>query len=151
MSSRKTVAIATASAIGGLCVGAIAPVHAQLGSILKGGGIVLVVDKFGKDIDRFIDGITGNRGEGATETRVVPILTLGSGVFAGAAQVSGPKANVDRVKAVAQIEGQTKIPVVGEIRGRGLVPIADRSVKGDKSSLSRVQGVGVSGLIDIKL
>ena len=151
MSKVKTGILVAAGLFGGMIIGQVQPVQAQLGSILKGGAIVVLVDKFGGDIDRFVNGITGNRTNNTAEaTRVVPILTIGGGTYAGAVQVSGPKNLVDTVKAVAQVEGRTKLPLVGDIRGRALIPISNRNV-GDKNSLSRVKGVGVSALIDIKL
>jgi hypothetical protein len=151
MSKVKTGLLVAAALFGGMVIGQAQPVQAQLGSILKGGAIVIAVDKFSGDIDRFVNTITGNRTNNAAEsTRVVPILTIGGGTYAGAVQVSGPKNLVDTVKAVAQLEGRTKLPLVGDIRGRALVPISDRSVANEKS-LNRVKGVGVSALIDIKL
>lgn len=149
MTKTKTTIIATAAAIGGMLIGQAAPVQAQLGDILKGGAVIVVVDKFSGQIDRFVNTITGNKANNTTEsTRVVPILSVGRGTFAGAVQVTGPKNLVDQVKAVAQIEGQTKI--AGTIRARALVPISTRGVS-DPSKLSRVKGVGVSALIDIQL
>ena len=155
VSKNRAVAWAVTAAFGGIIVGQVAPIKAQnIGDILKGavigGGVLLVVDKFGGDINKFVNTITGNKpgsdsGEG---TKVVPILSVGRGTYAGAVQVSGPKANVERVRAVAQLEGQARIGA--DIRARVLIPIADRSVSNAKS-LSRVKGVGVSTLIDVKL
>ncbi|HVK01951.1 MAG TPA: hypothetical protein VM490_00605, partial [Armatimonadaceae bacterium] len=81
-------------------------------------------------------------------TRVVPIVTIGRGAYVGAVQVSGPKAQVDRVKAVAQVEAQTKIG--NELRIRGLIPV-DTTKPDDVSSISRVKGVGVSAIIELRL
>lgn len=149
------IAWAVAAGLGGVIIGQLTPTKAQnIGDILKGGiagaAILIAVDKFGPDIDKFVNKITGNKpgadsGEG---TNVVPILSVGRGTYAGAVQVSGPKANVDRVKAVAQLEGQARIGV--NVRARVLIPISNRNVT-DPSKLSRVKGVGVSTLIDIKL
>jgi hypothetical protein len=107
----KTAIIATAAAIGGMLIGQVAPVQAQLGDILKGGAVIVVVDKFSGQIDRFVNTLTGNKANNTTEsTRVVPILSVGRGTFAGAVQVTGPKDLVDQVKAVAQIEGRPRSP-----------------------------------------
>ncbi|MBC8102167.1 MAG: hypothetical protein H7Z41_06220 [Cytophagales bacterium] len=132
-----------------MLIGQTAPVQAQLGDLFKGGAIVLLVDKFSGQIDRFVNTVTGNKTNNTTEsTRVVPILSAGRGTFAGAVQVSGPKNLVDQVKAVAQLEGQARIG--GDVRVRALIPISTRGVS-DVSKLSRVKGVGVSALVDVKL
>lgn len=137
-----TVILLTAVLSGGL--GALA--YAQLGSILKGGAVALVVDKFGPQINRGINALTGNKNLSPDQsTKVVPILSIGNGSYLGAVQVNGSQQALDKVKAVAQLEG--KVNVIGGIRLRALIPIAARSV----SNLHRVPGVGVSALVDIKL
>jgi hypothetical protein len=137
-----TVILLTAVLSGGL--GALA--YAQLGSILKGGAVALAVDKFGPQINRGINTLTGNKNLSPDQsTKVVPILSIGNGSYLGAVQVNGSQEALDKVKAVAQLEG--KVNVIGGIRLRALIPIAARSV----SNLHRVPGVGVSALVDIKL
>ena len=132
----------TAALSGGL----VALAYAQLGSVLKGGAVALAVDHFGPQINRGINALTGNKNVSAEQvTKVVPILSIGNGSYLGAVQVNGPQEQLDRVKAVAQLEG--KVNVIGGIRLRALIPIAARSV----SNLHRVPGVGVSALVDIKL
>ncbi len=149
MTKVKTAIIATAAAIGGVIIGQTAPVQAQFGDIFKGGAVILVVDKFSGQIDRFINTLTGNKTNNNTEsTRVVPILTVGGGTYAGAVQVSGPKSLVDQVKAVAQLQGTVKIG--GRVTAKVLIPISTRGVS-DPTKLSRVKGVGVSALVDLKL
>jgi hypothetical protein len=151
MNKQKTALLVAAAALGGMVIGQASPVQAQLDKILKGGAIIFVVDRFSGQIDRFVNQITGNRTNNVEEsTRVVPILTVGRGTYAGAVQVTGPKSLVDQVKAVAQVEGSTKAIANNEIRVRGLIPIATRQPN-DLSSLSRVKGVGVSALIDVRL
>jgi hypothetical protein len=125
-------------------LGAVA--HAQLGKILKGGAIAFAVDRFAPQIDKGINRLIDakNLGHGQA-TKVVPILSIGSGSYLGAVQVTGNQRDLDRVKAVAQLEGRVR--VIGGVRLRALVPISARSV----SNLNRVPGVGVSALVDIKL
>jgi hypothetical protein len=119
---------------------------AQLGKILKGGAIALAVDKFGPQIDRGINSLMNSRNlNTGQKTKVVPILSIGNGGYAGAVQVTGPDEQLDKVKAVAQLEGNIK--VIGGVRIRALIPIAARSV----SNIQRVPGVGVSALVDVKL
>lgn len=145
----KTALLVAAAAFGGIVVGQAIPAQAQLGGLIRGGAIIVLVDKFSGDIDRFVNRVTGNRTNNVREsTRVVPILSIGKGTYAGAVQVTGPRNLVDRVKAVAQVEGSTRIG--SEVRVRGLIPIATRQAS-DLSSLSRVKGVGVSALIDVRL
>jgi hypothetical protein len=121
--------------------------HAQLGTILKGGAIAVAVDQFGPQINKGINRLTGDKNLAASDmaTKVVPILSIGGGGYLGAVQVAGPLEQVEKVKAVAQLEG--KVNLIGGVRLRALVPIAARSV----SNVRRVPGVGVSALVDIKL
>ncbi|MGQ9454651.1 MAG: hypothetical protein ACUVRS_06540 [Armatimonadota bacterium] len=116
------------------------------GDILKTGGIALVVDRFGEKINDFINKLTANKNVGTTEaTAVVPILSLGSGAHIGAAQVIGSKENVEKCKAVVQIEANT---LIGKnIRVRALVPVGSKTT----SNIKRIYGVGVSAIIDIKI
>lgn len=116
------------------------------GDILKGGGIAFVVDKFGAQINNFINKLTANKNIGTAEaTAVVPILSLGSGAHIGAAQVIGAKENVEKCKAVVQIEANT---VIGRnLRVRALVPVGSKTT----SNIKRIYGVGVSAIIDIKI
>lgn len=132
-----------------MIVGQVAPASAQLDRIFKGGAILLVVDRLGPQIDRFVNNITGNRSNNIREsTRVVPILSVGRGTYAGAVQVTGPTDLVDSVQAVAQAEGKTRIG--SEVRVKALIPVSNRSVN-RLETLSRVKGVGVSALVDVKL
>jgi hypothetical protein len=80
---------------------------------------------------------------------VVPILSLGSGSYAGAAQVTGPRRLVDTVRAVAQLEGEKRI-IQPRVRVRGLIPVSDRTVR-SLESLKRVPGVGVTATLEVKL
>lgn len=141
---------ATALVLCGMLLGQVAPVQAQLDKLLKGGLVLVAVDKFGPDINKFVNEVTGNRNHDDKEmTKVVPILSIGSGAYAGAAQVMGPRQFVETVRAVAQLEAEKKI-IQPQVRVRALIPISDRSVK-SLDSLKRVPGVGISGTLEIKL
>lgn len=118
----------------------------SIGGILKGGGIVYLVDTFSGQLNDFINKLTMNKGVGVADiTKVVPIISIGNGNYAGAAQVSGPASQVDQVKAVAMLEagmsGKT-------FRIKALVPVATKNVT---SNIKRISGVGVSAIIDVKL
>lgn len=115
----------------------------NLGSILKVGGISVLVSKYGDSINDFLNKLLMKNGVGTNyATKVVPILSVGTGKYIGAVQVVGPTEQVDKVKAVAQLEGTFN----GIARANALIPIESLSV----SNLSRVQGVGVSATIDFK-
>ncbi len=118
---------------------------AQLGGLLKGGGIAFLVSKFGKDINKGINDLTRTKGVTNTyATKVVPIISAGKGTEVGACQVMGPTNDVAKVSAVAQIEGG--LDQLG-VRVRVLVPVATKNI----TSIKRIPGVGISGLIDVKL
>ena len=79
----------------------------SLGSILKVGGVTVLVDKFGGQINDFLNKLLMKNGVGTDyATKVVPVLSIGTGKYIGAVQVVGPTAQVDKVKAVGQLEGK---------------------------------------------
>ena len=120
----------------------------NLGSIVKVAGIGLLVDQFGPQINSFINTLMAQHN--ATPefaTKVVPILTvgvLGNSGYIGAAQVMGPQNLVDRVQAVVQVESSFNGNM---FRIKGLIPI-DSKVP---VNFSRVSGVGVSAMIDVRI
>lgn len=115
----------------------------SLGSILKVGGVTVLVDKFGGQINDFLNKLLMKNGVGTDyATKVVPVLSIGTGKYIGAVQVVGPTAQVDKVKAVGQLEGSFN----DIARAKALIPL--ESV--DITHLSRIQGVGVSAIIDLK-
>jgi hypothetical protein len=71
-----------------------------------------------------------------------PILSLGSGLRVGVALVTGPASQVDKVKVVAQVEGNFK-----GARIRAFVPIETESLR----ELHRVPETSIAGVADIKL
>lgn len=115
----------------------------NLGSILKVGGVSVLVDKFGPQINDFLNKLLMKNGVGTDyATKVVPIISVGSGKYVGAVQVVGPKSQVDKVQAVGQLEGSFN----NIARAKALIPLATKDV----TNLNRVQGVGVSAMIDLK-
>lgn len=119
----------------------------QLKQILKAGGVILAISTFGKDMNNGLNKLWGRRDTSNLKTKVVPILTVGSGTAIGAVQVMGPPSKVDDVVAVAQPE--VKI-LGGEVRLRALIPVSSKSVKSG-SALEIVDEVGVSGIVDLRL
>jgi hypothetical protein len=151
MAWRKAFA---AGLIAGVLAGGVGGAAAQvsIGSLIKLFGIGYVVKQFGPQINNAINTIMLNNQVGNKEmTKVVPIVSLGVGVgtpggaYVGAVQVQGPKAAVDRVQAVAQLEGS----FMNQIRLRALVPVD--SLNPLPGKLHRVYGVGVTALIDFQL
>lgn len=118
---------------------------AQLKELIKIVGVGVAVDRFGGDINKAVNKLSGHTDTMTMTTKVVPILSVGRGRGAiGAAQVMGTRDRVNQVKAVAQIEGE----FLGEFRIKALIPVATKDVV---QNVRRVEGVGVSGVLDLKL
>jgi len=116
-------------------------VGGALVDLVKIFGIGWVVTQFAGDIDRTINSLLAqHEAEVAGATKVVPILRVGSGTAVGAAQVMGPRQQVDTVQAVAELELN-----IGDFRGRGLLPVTTR--RDLTGNIKGVDGVGVSANI----
>ena len=76
---------------------------ANLSGIIKAGGTIVIVNKFGKTIDKTINKITGQNGlaERGLVTKVVPVISAGSRGAVGIVQISGTQTQVNKVKFVA--------------------------------------------------
>ena len=131
---------------GGLLFGAGAA-SAQLDQILKIGGVQLIVSQFGGSINSILNRVTGqnNLNDPNSVTKIVSVLSAGSRGAIGIVQVSGPREQVDKVKAVAQL--QTQVRALSTIQARVLIPVDSNNLK----DIRRVPGVGVSAIVDIKL
>ena len=132
----------------GIMAAAAGPAAAQvsIGSLIKLFGIGYVVKQFGPQINQAINTLMlNNQAQNKELTKVVPILTTGSGTYVGAAQVSGPAADVDRVQAVGSLAFEWNN---GVWKGSVLIPIDSLNpLKGFK----RVYGVGVDAVINARL
>lgn len=116
-----------------------------LGGAVKVGGIGFLVTKYGDSINSAINSVMMKEGAGTNyATKVVPIVSIGNGGYIGAAQVIGDKAQVDQVEAVGQLEISWNDKL---FRIKGLIPMDSIN----PASFSRVQGVGVSAMIDVRL
>lgn len=117
-----------------------------LGDVVKVGAVGLVVEKFGGQINSALNKVTANKNLSTDEaTNVVPIISLGSGGYIGAVQVIGAKENVDKCKAVVQIDVRQ---VLGKnIQANVLVPVGSKTT----SNIKRIYGVGVSAILDIRI
>jgi hypothetical protein len=129
-----------------IAVTAIPAFTASLGTkVLKGAAIGYAVKQTAKPLDKFINTITFNHGvRTKLATKVVPILSVGEKGYIGGAQVSGPQAKVDRVKAVFQYEKNFSN---NNYRAKILLPSASLN----PLKLERVDKVGVTAVIDVAL
>lgn len=129
-----------------LSLSSLAPAQAfDLGDLIGVVGGGLLVKTIAGPIDDFINTVTLNRGVKAEgHTKVVPIVSVGSGTSIGAAQVAGPKGVVETTKAVAQLD----VSFQDRIGVKILVPIDSEN---PLQRFRRVQGVGVSAIIDYRL
>lgn len=117
----------------------------SFGDVFKVGGIGFLITKFSTPLNNFINQLTFKHGAQTDyATKVVPILSVGSKGYIGAAQVTGPQELVDKTQAVIQMEGNFS---GNTFRVKALVPIDSTN----PVNFSRVQGVGLSAIIDIKI
>lgn len=134
--------IAGASLLVALALPALAIDLSSIIGVVGGGFLVSAV---AEPLNKFINTITFNKGlENQSSTKVVPIVSIGDGTRIGAAQVSGPSSAVNRTKAVAQLETSFQ----DKLRVKVLVPIDSEN---PLQQFRRVQGVGVSAIIDLRL
>lgn len=140
-SSKKfLVAVGGVVALTALAVGQI-----DIRSIIKVVGVGAAIQRFGGDINRAINKLGSHRDTAVSTTKVVPILSLGSRGAIGAAQVMGPRDRVNQVKAVAQLDQD----LFGkEIKIRAMIPVSSQNIV---NNIRRVEGVGISGIVDLKL
>lgn len=116
-----------------------------IGSILKVGSVILVVSIFGHQINTIIHNALGQRSAAvAGATKVVPVFSVGSGAYIGAVQVVGMPMDVQATQGVAAIRVS-----IGNLSGTKLIPISTKKPS-DGDGLSRVNGVGISEIIDLQ-
>ena len=121
----------------------------DIGDILKKGALIVgggaAVTAIAGPINDFINTVTLNKGaKFQGHTKVVPIVSFGSGTHIGAAQVGGHfRTAVNNTQAVAQLEVDFK-----GVRAKILVPIDSLN---PVKRFRRVQGVGVTAIIDVKI
>jgi len=116
----------------------------DIGSLLKLGGVLLVVSTFGKDIDKFVNKTLGqNEVKRVGASKVVPIFSIGQGAYVGAAQVVGVPKQVKLTQAVAAVN-----ITAGNLGGTALFPL---STKKPGKNLDKVSGVGIAAVVDIHL
>lgn len=121
----------------------------QIREILKVVGVGAAVKQFGPEINRAFNNIVNHEDTNDNYTKVVPIITIGinSRGAIGAAQVKGTRARVEQVQAVAAPEANF---LGDEIKLRAMVPTSSTNIT-NPSEIEAVDGVGVSGIVDLKL
>jgi len=125
------------------------PASASIGNILRDGAIIVgggaAVTLLSSQLNDFINTATLNRGARFDgHTKVVPILSIGSGTRIGAAQIGANTEDaMERTQAVAQLEVHFQ-----GIRISILIPIDSLN---PIQQFRRVQGVGVTAIIDVKI
>ncbi len=110
-------------------------------------GVGAAVTSFAPQLNGAINKLSGHTDSNSVMTKVVPIISggLNSRKAIGAAQVMGPRSQVEKVKAVAQLDQD----LFGkEVKIRAMIPIETKDIV---SNIRRVEGVGVSGIVDLKL
>lgn len=145
LASVLLVACISMALIGGLTVRSVAATDAVT-SLLKAFGIGYVVTKLGPQINDAVNTLTLNKNcKTKDSTKVVPIISLGTGAHIGAAQVSGSAGQVSKVAAVAQLEAEFSNRA---FRTKALVPV---NTVNPTQSIQRITGVGVSAIIDMTI
>ncbi|WP_277300923.1 hypothetical protein [Veillonella montpellierensis] len=137
-------ACVTVSTFGGMMTANAFNLGSLLGGVAKVGGVGFLVDRYNDSIDNFLNTLLRQNNLSTTyTTKVVPIVSMGNNAYIGAAQITGPASEIERVKAVAQLEASFN----GVARVKGLVPIDSMNPVG----ANRIQGVGISALVDLKI
>ena len=117
----------------------------ELSDLLKEKGTALALDHFSGKINDYVNENAPFKIEEGYETKIVPVVTVGSKGYIGAAQICGPKEQLEKCKAALTVEGQL---ASGTVRIQYLVPI-DTARPTSLENVHRVQGVGVSARLDI--
>ncbi len=117
----------------------------ELSDLLKEKGMSLALDHFSAKINDYVNENAPFKIEEGYETKVVPVVTVGSKGYIGAAQICGPKDQLKKCKAALTVEGKL---ASGTVRVQYLVPI-DTLRPASLENVHRVQGVGVSARLDL--
>ncbi len=117
----------------------------KVGNVIKGVAVFALTDLLAEQLDDFINTVTLNKGvPEQAATKVVPVVSTGSGFRVGAVQVTGPKELVEKVKAVVQIETKFSLKNLD-------VEVFVPSDSINPLKFNRVEGVGVSALIYFRM
>ncbi len=143
---RTLTATALAALVAASCV-AVVRADSLLNKVLVGGAGILAVKAIAQPLNGFIDDLMLKNGvANKDKTKVVPILTVGSSTYVGAAQVTGPAYAIAQTQAVGEFAGGWNN---GVWQVRAIVPINNLNVVA--GGFKRVYGVGVDAVINAKL
>lgn len=131
-----------------LVIALMAPIAtSQIGQILKVLGMREVVKRFGGEINDALNKMVKRDPKSALMTKVVPVISGGisSRQAVGMVQVCGPRRQIEKVKAVAQLDQD----LFGrEVKIRAMIPIDQDTIVKD---IKPVDEVGITGIVDLKL
>ncbi|MDO8588004.1 MAG: hypothetical protein Q7T82_13325 [Armatimonadota bacterium] len=113
----------------------------KFGDVLLAAGVAVAVKNAGPAINKAINTISFNKG---LSTKVVPMATFGEKAYIGGAQVSGSANVINSVNAVYQYEDFFS---GGRFRVKVMVP----TTSSNPLKLKRVQGAGVTAVVDMSL
>jgi hypothetical protein len=123
-------------------------IEEDLETLLKLFGIGYVVTLLDDELNGFINDLLHTKNVACREmTKVVPIVSIGSGKYVGAAQVTGAKEKLSKVKAVAQGELSTRPLRDYDVRLKVLLPVETSNAW---EGIKGVSGVEVSAIIDFR-
>lgn len=111
------------------------------GDVIRGAGVLVAVKNFGPTINKALNTITFNSG---FSTKVVPMGTIGSKTYLGAAQIAAASRSINKVNALWQYEG---VFGNGSYRIKILVP----TTSSNPLKMKRVDGAGVTAIVDMAL
>ena len=109
--------------------------------VLRAAAVAGIVLAAAKPLNQFINTVTFNKG---VNTKVVPQASFGETAYIGGAQITGPAAGVNQVKAVFEYWDSFD---KGRYRVRAIVPVNGI----DPTKIKRVEGVGTVALIDTSI
>lgn len=144
MKKASTLILAAALFAGGVGAARAESILTKIIPAAAGGYIVTAI---ARPLNGFINSLMDGKGVGNRDaTKVVPILTLGSGTYIGAAQVVGSQAAVNHTQAVVSFRGS----FAGDAwNASALVPVSSLNV--GSGSIARVYDVGVDAVINARL
>jgi len=109
--------------------------------MLKATAVAALVRELAEPLNDFVNSLLlTNHAANKDFTKVVPIFSVGVKNAVGAAQVSGPKELVEKVRAVFALEGRMN----GKYRVKAYIP----NSTSNPFEIKRVYGVGVTAIID---
>ncbi|MHB0998277.1 MAG: hypothetical protein ACYC27_03445 [Armatimonadota bacterium] len=111
------------------------------GDILKAGVVAVAINAASNPLNKAINAVTKGMN---SNTKVIPLLTIGNKAYIGGVQVSGSAALVKSAKNAFQFE---ELFDGGKYRVKIIVP----SSSSNPLKFSRIKGIGITALIDTSI